>query len=281
MKISFLDFWNGFQPTNNFLFYLFREVHQNLTIVEPSKAELIVFSVFGNENQKYSHCRKLFFTGENKRPDFKKCDFSISFDFDDYNGRNIRIPLWYYYIDWFKVGSYGDPNYLIPVEYLYDSNEFSEKEKNKFCSAVYSNPVGIRNQFVNLLSQYKRVDCYGKIGGFTRLPDGEKQKLDTISNYKFNICFENSIYPGYYTEKLLHAKVAGCVPIYYSDSRIFEDFNDDCLINLNNFQNFQDLFDKIIELDNDDLLYRDIFNRPLFNNKIDLELIIKKLGDIK
>jgi hypothetical protein len=277
MKISFLDFWNGFQPSNNFLFYLFREVHQNLTIVEPSKSELIVFSVFGNENQKYSHCKKLFFTGENKRPDFTKCDFSISFDFDEYGGRNIRIPLWYYYIDWFKVGSYGDPNYLIPVEYLYDPNEFSEKEKKQFCSAVYSNPVGIRNQFVNLLSQYKRVDCYGKIGGFTRLPDGEKQKLDTISNYKFNICFENSIYPGYYTEKLLHAKVAGCVPVYFSDEKISEDFNQNSFLNLSLFENTEEMIQKIIELNEDDKKIKLIKAESFLTEKINLSSIYKKI----
>lgn len=281
MKISFLDFWNGFIPDNNFLFYLFREVYQDLIIVEPSKAELIIFSVFGNESQKYNHCKKIFYTGENKRPDFTKCDYSISFDFDDYDGRNIRIPLWYYYIDWFKVGNYERPNFLIPEKYLYEPNEFSKKDKKLFCSAVYSNPVGSRNQFVSLLNQYKKVDCFGKVPGFHELPGGEKEKLDLISNYKFNICFENSIYPGYYTEKLLHAKVAGCIPIYFSDEKINMDFNEECFLNLSNYDSLQDLIDKVIFLDKNNDKFKELQSIPFFNSKIELNKIYKKLKVIK
>ena len=277
MKISFLDFWDGFQPDNNFLFYLFREVYFDLVIVDPTKADLIIFSVFGSENEKYKHCKKIFYTGENKRPDFTKCDYSISFDFDDYDGRNVRIPLWYYYIDWFKVGSYGNPSYLIPENYLYEPNEFSKKEKTNFCSTVYSNPVGFRNQFVNLLNQYKKVDCFGKVNGFYRLPDGEKQKLDLISNYKFNICFENSAYPGYYTEKLLHAKVAGCVPIYFSDMRISEDFNHKSFINLSSYENIEEMIKTIVDLNEDETKLKLLQSEPFIIEKIDLDSIYTKI----
>lgn len=277
MKISFIDFWDGFDPRNNFLYFLLRDVYQNIEVVDPKNAEVIIFSVFGNTNQIYNHCKKIFFTGENIRPDFNKCDHSISFDFDDYRGRNIRIPLWYYYIDWFNVGSYGNPSYLIPVNYLYEPNEFSKKEKIGFCSAVYSNPVGIRNQVVKLLNVYKKVDCYGKVSGFNILQDGERQKLDIISNYKFNICFENSSYPGYYTEKLLHAKVAGCIPIYYSDVKVYEDFNKSCLLFYNNID---EMIHEVVNVDNNNVLYNNIINEPLFTKKIELDSIKDKIFNI-
>ncbi len=277
MKISFIDFWDGFQSDNNFLFYLFREVYFDLVLVEPSKADLIIFSVFGNENLKYNHCKKIFYTGENKRPDFNKCDYSITFDFEDYDGKNIRIPLWYYYIDWFKVGSYGNPSYLIPEKYLYEQNEFTKKEKIGFCSTVYSNPVGFRNQFVNLLNQYKKVDCFGKVPGFHSLPDGEKQKLEVISNYKFNICFENSLYPGYYTEKLLHAKVAGCVPIYFSDMRISEDFNQNSFINLSSYENIGEMIQTIVDLNENETKLKLLQSEPFLIEKIDLNSIYTKI----
>ena len=32
---------------------------------------------------------------------------------------------------------------------------------------------------------------------------------------EFNICPENSEYPGYCTEKIFHALEAGCIPIYW------------------------------------------------------------------
>jgi len=265
MKISFLDFWDGFEPNNNFLYFLLRDISTSLELVEPKNAEIIIFSLFGNQNFKYNHCKKIFFTGENKRPDFSKCDY------DEYNGRNIRIPLWYYYIDWFNIGSYGNPNYLIPEKYLYEPNEFSKKEKKLFCSTVYSNSVDIRNLFVNFLFTYKKVDCFGKLSGFSKLDDGEKIKLNTISSYKFNICFENSIYPGYYTEKLLHAKISGCIPIYYSDNKIQTDFNPKSFLNLSNYENLTELVEKIIEIDNNNSLYENIKNESLFSSKVNLD----------
>jgi hypothetical protein len=39
-------------------------------------------------------------------------------------------------------------------------------------------------------------------------------KGEYLKSYKFNICPENTISPGYVTEKLFQALQAGCVPIY-------------------------------------------------------------------
>ena len=41
-----------------------------------------------------------------------------------------------------------------------------------------------------------------------------KDKIKTISAYKFTICFENVSYPGYVTEKIIDCFVAGVIPIY-------------------------------------------------------------------
>lgn len=54
MKISFVDFWSGFDPNNNFLFFLFREIYENLEVVNPINSNLIIYSCFGNEHLKYS-----------------------------------------------------------------------------------------------------------------------------------------------------------------------------------------------------------------------------------
>jgi len=218
MKISFTDFWQyprSFDPNNNFLIHLIRSIRDDVIVTSPSEADVIIYTIFGNEHRMYN-CKKIFFSGENLRPNYDECDYSITYDFDDYGGKNVRIPLWVHYIDWFRVGSYDNPEYLIPEEYLYTENKFSIKPKSKFCSAVYSNPIGNRNEVSNILSSYKMVERFGKVHD-NKLPDGERYKMDIISDYKFNICFENSIHPGYYTEKLLHAKVAGCIPIYYAD----------------------------------------------------------------
>jgi hypothetical protein len=279
MNLSFLDFWNDFSQENNFLTHLLKMVKNNVNIVEPSKADIIIFSCFGSENKKYNHCKKVFFTGENIRPNLNDCDFSISFDFNDYGGKNIRIPLWYFYIDWFNVKSYGNPQYLIPVDYLYGENEFTKKSKDKFCCTVFSRPEQLRFSTMNQISTYNAVDGFGKVHGRS-LPDGERFKLDVISNYKFNICFENSVYPGYFTEKLLHSKIAGCIPIYYSDRTFINDFNENCCINYINYSNLEDLLEDIKRIDSDDKLYNKIRSESLFDKKITLENIINNISNI-
>ena len=39
-------------------------------------------------------------------------------------------------------------------------------------------------------------------------------KVETLSEYKFSICFENTAYPGYVTEKIIDCLAAGTIPIY-------------------------------------------------------------------
>lgn len=277
-KIAFVDFWDGFEPNNNFLIHLFKSVREDIEVVEPSKADTIIFSCFGNSNSYYQDKKKIYFTGENKRPNFNTCDYSISFDFDDYNGRNIRIPLWYYYIDWFNKGSYNNPSYLIPIEYLDKPNEFSNVKKDKFCSAVFSNPVGTRVNMINLINSYKKVDCYGKPHSL-KLQDGERYKMDIISQYKFSVCFENSLYDGYYTEKLLHAKIAGNIPIYYLDKNYIKDFNPDSCLNLIDFENMEHLLEKIKEIDANDMIYKKMLSENLILNK-NLDNIKKQIVKI-
>lgn len=50
-----------------------------------------------------------------------------------------------------------------------------------------------------------------------------KDKLETLKQYKFSICFENAIFPGFITEKIIDSLYAGCVPIYYGAPNI-EDY---------------------------------------------------------
>jgi len=276
MKICFLDFWGDFNPNNNFIINSIRLCMENVEIVEnPDNSDIIFCSLFGQEHKIYTNTKKIiFFSGENVRPTYVTYHKSISFDFEE-NDKNIRIPLWYFYVDWFKVGTYGNPSYLIPVEYLYGENEFSKKIKNKFCCTVFSNPHPDRFLIMNLINTYKKVDGFGK-AHTNRLPDGEKFKMDIISDYKFNICFENTIHPGYFTEKLLHAKISGSIPIYNGHESIKSDFNPDCFINVINSSG-DDVMKLIKQIDCDDNLYRKYLEQPLFTEKIDINKVIEKI----
>jgi hypothetical protein len=276
MKITFSDFWQypkAFDPNNNFFIHIIRDLFEDVEIVEPEDADVMFFSLFGNENGRYKNCKKIFFTGENERPNFKRCDYSLTFDADEHEGKNFRLPLWYLYIDWFGVNSYDNPDWLIPESYLYDDNEFTQKKKDKFCSIVYGKQIKSRVDAIqNISLNYKQVDVFGKANPNYYLPDGEKYKLDLISNYKFSLCYENFVTPGYHTEKLLHGKVAGNIPIYYGDKSVGEDFNTNSFINAVDMSD-EELIQKIIELDQSDNLYNKIVKEPIFTEKVSLDNI--------
>lgn len=279
MKVCFSDFWTPFDPNNNFFIHIIRELYENVEVVDPEDADVMFLSVFGNENGRYKNCKKIFFTGENISPNFRKCDYSLTFDHDTHDGKNFRLPLWYLYIDWFDVGTYDNPQWLIPESYLYEENEFTSKRKGEFCSIVYGKPVESRIKAIQNISKYKHVDVWGKANPNFPLPDGEKYKLDMISNYKFSLCYENSVTPGYHTEKLLHGMVAGNIPIYYGDKTVDQDFNSSRFINAVDMSD-EELVEKIVEIDQSEEIYKEMIGQPMFNEKVNLDSIRNFLFEV-
>lgn len=279
MKINFLDFWGGFDIHNNFFIHLFRDIYGSVEIGQLTECDYIIYSCFGQQHKTINRnkVKKIFYTGENIRPNFEDCDYSFTFDFDSYNGKNIRIPLYHLYIDWFNVSTYTNPKYLIHPSKIND-NEFIKTPKTKFCATVFSSPRQIRFDLMNTLSTYKKVDGYGR--PFGNHTEGELDKYQKLSNYKFSICPENSYYDGYYTEKLLHAKTAGTIPIYLADNKVHIDFNKKSFIDIADFSSLESLKQFVIKVDNNDELYQEIANQPLAINNFSLQSIKQQIKKI-
>ena len=47
-----------------------------------------------------------------------------------------------------------------------------------------------------------------------------------MKNYSFNLCPENIIYPGCYSEKVTDAFIGKCLPISCMDNNVNKDFNE-------------------------------------------------------
>ena len=262
LKIKFCDFWPGFDRSDNLFINYFRE----LTEVELSdKPDILFFSVFGYKHLNYN-CKKVFFTGENVRPDFRFCDYALSFDYDD-NSRNYRLPLY---------ALCDDPKKLLqsknPQEIL--------REKTKFCNFIYSNPVNkVRNDFYKKLSKYKKIDSGGRVfnnmkvgNGKFRIPD----KREFIKDYKFTIAIENGFYNGYTREKIFEPMLENSLPIYMGNEFIGKDFNTNSFLNFHDYDSIEQFIDKIIEVDNNDELYMSYFKEPYFKNNEINEYIRKE-----
>lgn len=279
MNICYIDFWPGFDSNCNWFNLLFKDVFNDKQInfnSAKNDADIIFASSFGSERYNHNNTKaiKIFYTGENERPDLNFGDYSLSFDFDTYGGRNFRLPHWYLYINW-----WGEPNFphaRISMEMLnkkWNPEEIYSREN--FCSIIIGNPVSNRIEITQKLSEYSPVHGYGRV--FGKPYNG--CKIELLQNYRWNICFENSIFEGYVTEKLLEAKVAGCVPIYYGPKTVSCDFNSSAFLNYN-FIEKEDLFKLIKFYDKNKKSFSVLSSEPLFHKEPCLDNVIEFLRGI-
>jgi len=257
VKLKFVDFWPGFVVEESTLWKVLRA---NFDVSLSDKPDYLVYSVFGSEhifNQRYERCIKILWTAESVRPNFKICDYALSFDYLD-DPRHLRWPLY----------ALAAPPLVSPIEI--DVNVAMLK-KTKFCNFLYSNPTcQVRNDFFHLLSTYKRVDSGGAV--LNNLGYRVRDKATFLSGYKFTIAFENSSHPGYVTEKIVDPLLAGSVPLYWGSEKVAEEFNPGCFINAHDYPNMADVVRRVIEVDQDDHLYGLYLSGPRFSGVIPGEL---------
>jgi len=258
----------GFADTHNHLQLFFMDILQQRYHLEidNNSPDFLLFGDdnFGTSNKKFSKkdCIKIFYTGENRRPEQYDCHYAITFDHNN-NPWHYRLPLFVIYMWALKnihKTKYGK-NYIFNPEV---------KPKDRFCTFVVQNPrCEERNIFFQTLNAIKPVDSGGPLyNNINAKLDGEEAKIDFLSTRKFNICFESMSYPGYLTEKILHAFFAGTIPIYWGSTTVESDFNRDSFINVHNFKNQQEAIDYVLKVDEDEELYNKIVNAPKFTNRV-------------
>jgi len=226
-------------------------------IDEVSEPDYILCGGMGSSFTKYKDCVRIQIIGENIVPDFNVFDYAIGFDHLQFGDRYIRIPLYVFY-DSFQKMLIGETTSITPEAVC----------GRKFCSFVVSNAKNanpIRDGFFLALCNYKKVDSAGRHlnnmgGGYL------KDKLSFISQYKFNIAFENCSSDGYTTEKIMEPMAVGTIPIYWGNPSIEKDFNKESFISLSDFSSVEECISYIKELDNNDDLYLKKLNQPWFYN---------------
>lgn len=252
IKIQFADFWRNFDSQNN---YFTRLLAQRYEVHVCDNPDFLIYSSFGKRHWNYS-CHRIFYTGENRRPDFRFCDFAFSFDYLKHP-KHYRLPLCARHSQYQTLTkSIQSPENIL-------------QQKSRFCNFVYSNKLcPKRNRFFDKLSKYKHVDSGGRWRNNIGQPVANK--IEFLRNYKFTIAFENSSQPGYTTEKIVDPMVANSLPIYWGDPLVHLDFNPKSFINYFDYGSDDALIDRIIEVDNNDDLYLEYHRQPwLHNNEPD------------
>ena len=249
VKLHFVDFWFPSTIDNIMGCRIYELLSKRFEIVLDPNPDFLIYSCFGKEHLKYN-CARIFYTGENVRPNRIECDFSFSFDPE--SELNFRLPGFRLDFEIFRSLSNED---LI---------EF--RPKIKFCNFLYSNEkASDRIHFLSLLMKYKRVDSGGRV--LNNLGYLVDNKLEFLKDYKFTIAFENASYPGYTTEKLSDALAAGSLPIYWGNPSVARDFNTKRFINCHDYSSFEEVVNAVIEVDSNDELYQSYLAQPIFTGK--------------
>lgn len=262
-KLLRLGFTDTFGSIENF----FTEVlSREFDIVrDDERPDYLIFGDknFGNNNINYNNknCIKILYTGENQRPWEYYCHYAITFDHID-SEQHYRLPLYVIY-------DYDNKKRNVPHADDCERSRQDLAKPREFCSFVVKNPgCEKRNQFFHRLNAYKPVASAGPL--FNNMGEvlerGEKSvqsKLAFLPKYKFNLCFENSSYPGYATEKLYEALIAKTVPIYWGSPTIECDFNPRAFLNWHHYQDDDMFFDAIVALDNDWEAYNEMYFEPM------------------
>ena len=123
------------------------------------------------------------------------------------------------------------------------------------------------------------IDIYGK--GWPRGMSKEdsrdgawtNRKQDILSDYAFNLCFENTASPNYVTEKIWDSIRSYSLPIYYGKgTNIYDLFPNDSFIDYALFESPQQLFSFIMNLSDEEYIDRmnrciEVFNKISKDNE--------------
>jgi GR25 family glycosyltransferase involved in LPS biosynthesis len=275
LRVAFAFMWDDFQPRHNFFMYLLSWVgSQNgiKVVLDEEKPQVVFCGPFSEKTvDRWPDVHRVYFTGENSPPD-KSAFLNIGFRYE-LDANYIRLPLWILEVNWWgaDVDKIANPR-PVPLNSALKVDPAILDSKQKFCAFVATNPSnGNRNLAFHILNAWAKesgrggVDSGGRL--FTNLPEGplpagrgggggELIKVDFYKKYKFVLTFENSSSPGYTTEKLFHAKVAGAVPIYWGDPFVDRDFDSAGFINANKISKPEDLINLVQKVADDPAEWR-------------------------
>ncbi|AHA89874.1 glycosyltransferase family 10 domain-containing protein [Helicobacter pylori] len=290
LKIAVANWWGGAEEFKKSALYFILSQRYKITLHQNPKkhADIVFGNPLGSARKilSYQNAKRVFYTGENEVPNFNLFDYAIGFDELDFNNRYLRMPLYYDRLH-HKAESVNDTTapYKLKDNSLYalkkPSHKFKENHPNLcalinneidplkrgFASFVASNAnAPIRNAFYDALNSIEPVTGGGSVRN--TLGYKVKNKSEFLSQYKFNLCFENSQGYGYVTEKIIDAYFSHTIPIYWGSPSVAKDFNPKSFVNVHDFNNFDEAIDYVRYLHTHPNAYLDmLYENPL--NTID------------
>jgi len=279
VKVSFVDFWPGFDP-HAFLIPLLRSApfHFEVQVVKGGKADIEFHSVFSPSAKRFvegvgrrarrlatgrttgslgwadgsiSDAIRIWLTGENIRPPFQGWDATLSFDPDSQIAGNAYFPLWWQmFPELIGARQSARPGIVkiskfLPLDTFLMARNGEAGQRTKFACAIISNPEPTRMRAIRALQELGPVDVFGRVTG-----QPISDKFEVLREYQFAVCFESDAYPGYVTEKLFDAWGAGCIPLWWGLDR-GSHLNSKAFVNLASSAGLDGLVAEVKRLRND------------------------------
>ena len=273
MKIYFKYFWDNNQNISFMPFWkkLFEYVNYETSNNE-EEAEVIVHSCFSKKFDFDFSKKHIFFTGEPLYIDCEIYKLNLSFHINSNYNNVILCPpqmlLSIYNVD-------------IPRSLFLKNRPKRTIVPSKFCCFVTRVQKPERTDFFKRLSEYKRVDSLGPCLNNTGIlaPLEHNEFVEMISDYKFIITFENTQIDKYITEKIFHGYYSQIIPIYWGSKYISEFFNMESMIYIEEYNDLciNKAIQKIIELDNNEELYIEKVNKPIFQKDFDIDCFFENI----
>jgi hypothetical protein len=221
---------------------------------------------------------RIFLSSENIHENLPKYNYSFNHDLGIVNDNHFRFPIWKDVIDWShdgikrqhtlaskRFGALWKLDDLLKPQ----GTDFLNKKK-KIC-LITSHMTEPRMSLYLKFKQHFQVDGFGAyFQKEIRHHNNSNFKIkDILENYAFNLCPENSLFPGYYNDRVPNAFLSKTLPITWADQNIHIDFNKKAFINL--IDHAKNNYDDICDLLKDDSYLINYTKEPLLLEKPNLD----------
>lgn len=208
----------------------------------------------GYEYSKYKDAVIIFVQYENVFPDFYCYDYCIGANHALHYGNR------YFYMNSMLIANVTRKAFDLMAKKHQSVTE--DLTKRKFCAITagnFLNAARQREDYFHFLSNYKKVDSGGK--SLNNVGGPVKDKLEFESQYKFVIAFDN-VENGFVQEKIGMAFAAKTIPIYWGNPNVTEIYNEKAFINCHAYNSFEEVVERVRELDTDDEKYLSMLREP-------------------
>ena len=270
VRVAFHGFWPGFSLKG------FNAAHPYLKLkyqlVECRRDPDVHFvSVFRPSGRKWRDASRIpvprdgattvYYTGEQVAPDMSRFHWSMSYD-NGRSGTNLYLPGWVRHLN--RLG-------LTPYSLLRSrAGALREAQPRRPCAYVVRNRTPLRECFFDILSRRMEIASPGRSrNNHPAIGPAAAEKLAFLRNFRFNLAFENERFPGYLTEKIADAFIAGCVPIYWGDPLVEKAFSPDAFIHVQDESGFGEAIERILAVEADPRLLTSMqAAAPLLDNRL-------------